>query len=120
MNMNNTFISLTVAATLLLAMVQPCLAEVGAEENFRVGLELLKENKLDEAITQFKKAVAKEPSRAEFHSRLAQAYSRKMMFEEAVKSYTRCLELDPDNVQAHNNLGVIYDAMDLLNEAIAE
>ena len=73
------------------------------EHNAR-GIELADRQWLDEAINEFKKAIALDPASAHAHDNLASVYAEKKMFREALGEYLTALSLEPDSPSAHYNL----------------
>jgi len=73
------------------------------EHNSR-GIELADRGWLDEAVQEFKKAIALDPASAHAHDNLATVYSEKKLYREALAEYLTALELEPDSATAHYNL----------------
>lgn len=83
-----------------------------------VGADFLQQNRLEEAIAEFQRAVEVDPSYIAAHFNLAYAYERAQRVEEAIAQYTRALQLEPDNVFGLNNLGVLHTNKGQYDEAI--
>lgn len=64
------------------------------------GLELFKNNKIDQSIAEFSKAVEVDPAHAEVHRSLAIAYAKLGKPEDAVQHYEKYLELAPNSPEA--------------------
>ena len=94
-------------------------AEEAIASNSR-GIELLKEGKTNEAITEFQKAVQLDPNYVPARQNLGHAYDRQGRSEEAMAQYRKAAELDPKSSVVYNNLGVLYDKKGLYDEAIGE
>jgi tetratricopeptide (TPR) repeat protein len=76
--------------------------------------------KNDEAITQFRKAIALKPDYADAHNNLGVALAYKDDMDGAMAEYREALRLKPDSAEAHNNLGAaLHDKHDL-DGAMAE
>jgi tetratricopeptide (TPR) repeat protein len=69
------------------------------------GIELADKGWLDEAINEFKNAIAIAPHLAQAHDNLGTAYADKGELIAALTSYTQALALEPDNSCALHNLG---------------
>ena len=93
-------------------------AVIEAIKRNNVGADFLKQNQLEEAIAEFRRAVEVDPSYVAAHFNLAYAYERAQRFDEAIAQYTRALQLEPDNVFGLNNLGVLYTNKGQYDEAI--
>lgn len=91
-----------------------------AIERNKLGVELLEEERVEEAIAEFQKAVELNQENASARLNLAYTYDRQGRIEEAMAEYRKAIELEPGNLHAHNNLGVLYDKKGFYDEAIAE
>jgi tetratricopeptide (TPR) repeat protein len=94
------------------------LDEAVKRNNF--GAELLRQGRVDEAIAEFQRAIAVDPSYASPEFNLAYAYERGERIDEAIAQYGKALQIDPRNVLGHNNLGVLYDKKGQYDDAIRE
>lgn len=83
------------------------------------GVELARGGRLDEAIEQFRKAIARKPDLTRAHVNLGLALADKGRHADAVASYLKALELDPRNPEAHANLGASLVELGRLPEAIS-
>ncbi|HVZ17981.1 MAG TPA: tetratricopeptide repeat protein, partial [Terriglobales bacterium] len=72
------------------------------------GSDLLTQGKVDEAISQFQRAIKLRPDYAEAHFELAHAYLQKGDTEKVRAELKRVLELDPKSEAARYNLGLSY------------
>jgi Flp pilus assembly protein TadD len=63
--------------------------------------------RVDDAILQYRRSLALNPSSASTHYNLGIAYSARGRRTEARSEFESALVLDPDYAQAHNNLGAI-------------
>ncbi|MBW2184659.1 MAG: tetratricopeptide repeat protein, partial [Deltaproteobacteria bacterium] len=85
-----------------------------------LGRIYVKEGRLDEALTELKKAISINSDSFEARSNLGIVYSKKGMPDKAIDEYKKALKINPDYVPAHTNLGNIYGSTGRLDEAIAE
>ena len=81
--------------------------------------DLAAKGHLDEAIAEWKKALAIEPDDPRAHNNLGVALARQGRYDEAIPHYEKALELDPQYVIIHLNLGRALAAKGRLDEAIA-
>lgn len=72
------------------------------------GIEFWEGGKMDEALQEFKKALALDPNLVSSHSNIAAVYAEQGKFDDAMAELRIALRLDPDYAKAHHNLGVIY------------
>jgi rhomboid protease GluP len=87
------------------------------------GSDLLKQDKVDEAIPQLQRAVRLRPDYAEAHFDLAHAFSRKGDTANERAELKRVIELDPKSELAQYNLGLSYlnsDELPLAREAFSQ
>ena len=75
---------------------------------------------LDEAIYEYKKAIAIEPNNPTFHSCLGIAYSEKGMLDQAISEHKKAIAIDPNNSTTHYNLGLTYSDKGMIDKAIDE
>jgi tetratricopeptide (TPR) repeat protein len=72
----------------------------------------------DEAIAEFKKALAIDPNYPRALFNLGVTYAKKGMFDEAITQYKKALSNQPDYAKAHQNLGNAYAKTGKFDEAI--
>ncbi len=85
-----------------------------------LGMERLRENRLDEAAWHFAEAVRHQPGLAAMHAQLGGALSRLGRAEEAIAAYREALRLRPNLAEARMNLGVTLGMTGRLAEALEE
>jgi tetratricopeptide (TPR) repeat protein len=90
-----------------------------AEEHFKIGLDLAKKKRLDEAISHFEMARKQAPLNPNIHYNLANAYFLKGRYEEAELSYRKTISIDWKRVDAHFNLAILYGVLGRLDDAIS-
>ena len=74
--------------------------------------------RLEEAIEQYKKAVAIYPDDYKAHYNLGVVYSQQGLYGKAVESYQRSIRSNPDYPNARFNLGIIYQNQGETDSAI--
>jgi tetratricopeptide (TPR) repeat protein len=112
-------LALLLGVLVTLALAGPGHAAVTeAVKRNNVGADFLKQNRLEEAVAEFRRAVEVDPSYVAAHFNLAYAYERAQRLDEAIAQYTRALQLEPTNVFGLNNLGVLYTYKRQYDEAI--
>ncbi len=75
---------------------------------------------LDEAISEYKQALAINLNFADAHYNLGLTYADKEMLDEAISEYKQALAINPNDVEAHTGLGIAYCRKGMLDEAISE
>ena len=71
-----------------------------------LGIILDREKKYDEAIVQYRKAIAVHPRSAALFNNLGMSYFYKAEYARAAESFITALKIDPSNRTAQNNLGL--------------
>ncbi|MBL4819213.1 MAG: tetratricopeptide repeat protein [Deltaproteobacteria bacterium] len=90
-----------------------------SETHNAVGLELVTRGWHQEALSQFNKAIAKDPSYAPAYDNIAYLHAERGDFLEALKLYLKALESDPDDATIQYNFGCFLSnyANDMSQEA---
>lgn len=83
-----------------------------------IGLALMDQNRLGEAINHFRKALEIQPGYPEVYNSLGSAFSKLNYQQEAVEAYKQAISIKPDYTEAYNNLGVAYTQLNRFEEAI--
>jgi Flp pilus assembly protein TadD len=63
---------------------------------------------LDEAISEFKKAIGINPNYAKAHHNLGNIYADKEMMDEAISEYKKAIAININYADAYNNLAWLY------------
>jgi tetratricopeptide (TPR) repeat protein len=83
-----------------------------------LGLSLVRQGRIAEAITHYSEALSIFPEYIEAHNNLALALARQGRAAEAIDHYSDLLRINPEDSDAHNNLGNALVAQRRLDEAI--
>jgi len=78
------------------------------KQAYQRALNTMQAGKHKQAITQFKKISAANPSLAGPHTNLGMLYLKTNALQESEKSLQKAIELKPDNRIAYNYLGIVY------------
>ncbi len=106
------------AVSLLVAGTAALAANNEAIKRNNFGAELVKQGRLDDAVTEFRSAIQSDPRYAAAHANLAYTYDQLGRADEAVAAYKEAVALDPKNAIAFNNLGVLYLKKGSYEEAV--
>lgn len=86
-----------------------------------LGVAYANQDKLEEAIAEFKTAISVNPNYAKAHYCLGVAYDGNPSKQaEAIAEYKAAISINPNYAQAHNNLGNLYKDQCNLQDAMAE
>jgi tetratricopeptide (TPR) repeat protein len=77
------------------------------QTHYNLGLLLALTNRLGEAVTEYEKALARDPMHADARLNLGTAFARQGRMDLAAKELTRLVDQDQDNAPARTNLGVV-------------
>ena len=82
--------------------------ELSPEDHFKRGVEAARQQRFDEAVTDFQQALRLKPDDVDILARLAVVYLELNNFQEAQRTLTRALTLDPRHILGHLGLARIY------------
>src|SRR5882672_6443982 len=82
--------------------------ESGATQAYRTGMSLVKERRLDEAISTFKNGLSTDPQSTVLLNVIGATYTLKGDFEQAENYLLKSLQTDPGFVPARKNLAISY------------
>jgi Flp pilus assembly protein TadD len=108
---------LALPGVILCSTVVSAASQEGAEQ-IAAGRKLLDQGNVEAALSEFRKAVATDPTNGAAFLNLGQAYERANRADDAIEAYRKSIELAPRNFYAHNNLGVLYDQQDKYDDAV--
>ena len=91
-----------------------------AEDQYYLGIDKFGEDKLDEAISHYLKAMELDPSFTDALHGLTRTYFQKGDLERAVVYAKKISELDPEDILAHTNLSIYYQEQGKIEEAEKE
>jgi tetratricopeptide (TPR) repeat protein len=88
-----------------------------AEDHYYAGIELFGEGKLDQAITEYRKALEIDPAFADALHGLAQAHYKREDFDAAIEASRQILSLDVDDILAITTISRSYQRKGMIPEA---
>ncbi len=88
--------------------------------NNKLGMVFLKRNLLNEAITEFKKALEIDPEQVEAYNNLGYVLLKQNLYQDAIATFSNGLKKDANYADLHYNLGDAYFHIDKYSEAIQE
>jgi len=90
-----------------------------AKDNYQLGDVLMQENKLDEALSAYQRAIELRPNYAQAHRRLSLIFDKKGCQAEALAAARRAVECALQNAALHYNLGNLLRKANKLDEALS-
>ncbi len=91
-----------------------------AEDHYYNALDLFADGKQDEAVAEYRKSIAADPTFTEAMHGLARAYQDLERYDEAIEVAKCIAQLDPDDILAHTSLSILYQKKGMVPEAEAE
>ena len=97
-------------------------AQESADSAYQKGASYLKQNKLDEAISEFSKAIELSPRPDKAYYDRGRAYDAKGELDKAIDDYTKAIEVNwIETIQgAYNNRALDYEKKGELDKALAD
>lgn len=84
---------------------------------YREGFQHFAEDRIDEAIDCYQRAVDAEPNLAIAWNGLSMTLKRKGDLDGAIEAGVKIIELEPDDPLSHTNLSILYQAKGMIQEA---
>ena len=84
---------------------------------YREGFQHFAEDRIDEAIDCYRRAVEAEPDLAIAWNGLSMTLRRKGDVDGAIEAGLKIIELEPDDPLSHTNLSILYQEKGLIQEA---
>jgi len=73
-----------------------------------LGVELLDQKRVDEAIEMWQESIRLDSENASAHYNLGVAYTQQGNFDSAIAAYQQALDIDPDHAEARSNLAIAH------------
>jgi tetratricopeptide (TPR) repeat protein len=90
---------------------------VNKEEHYNEGMELFAQDKLDEAVAAYQRALDEDPNYADALHALAMTYAHQEKLDQAIETGKRLIEVAPEDELAHTSLSIFYQQKGLIAEA---
>jgi tetratricopeptide (TPR) repeat protein len=90
---------------------------MSADEHYLEGMDHFGEDRIDEAIAAFKRAVEAEPNHADSLHALAMCYYHRRDFDQAIGWGERYRAADPDSPLPYTSLSMFFQAKGMIAEA---
>jgi len=80
-------------------------------------MEFFAQDKLDEAVTAYRRALDEDPNYADALHALAMTYAHQEKLDQAIETGKRLIEVAPDDELAYTSLSIFYQQKGLIAEA---
>ncbi|MFQ5681855.1 MAG: tetratricopeptide repeat protein [Candidatus Binatia bacterium] len=87
------------------------------EDYYNQGMEFFSEDRMDEAIKAYQKALDEDPNYADALHALAMTYAGRDQLDEAVEVGKRLIKVSPENELAYTSLSIFYQRKGMIAEA---
>jgi tetratricopeptide (TPR) repeat protein len=87
------------------------------EDFYNTGMELFTDERFDEAILAFQRALGQDANYTDALHALAMTYSRQERLDEAIEVGKKLIEVAPDDELAHTSLSIFYQQKGMIAEA---
>ena len=87
------------------------------EDHYNEGMELFTQDKLDEAIAAYQRALQEDPNYVDALHALAMTYSHQEKLDEAIEAAKKLIEVAPDDELAYTSLSIFYQRKGMITEA---
>ena len=91
-----------------LILLSGCSKESKIERHWKKGETYFSENKLKDAVIEYKNVIQLEPKHSKAYYKLGITYLKMGMVSEGYAALIKTVEINPDMVDAHNQLGWLY------------
>ncbi|MGA7849793.1 MAG: tetratricopeptide repeat protein [Terriglobales bacterium] len=91
-----------------------------AEHHYYAALDLVLEGHYEQAVEQYRLAVAADPRFTDALHGLSRALQDLNRLDEAIEVSKQISEIDPDDILAHTSLSILYQKKGMVPEAEAE
>ena len=117
--MNHSICTLLISAAAA-ALLVGCGGGNEAEQHYKAGVELLNEDRLEEAIAEYDEAIRLNPDYAFAYIDRGVAYHNLGQDERATQDYDEAIRIDPQFALPYNNRGRLYFDLDQYERAIQD
>ena len=87
------------------------------EEHYNQGMELFVQDRLDEAVAAYRRALDEDPSYTEALHALAMTYAHQGKLDDAIDVGKKLIEVAPDDELAYTSLSIFYQQKGMIAEA---
>jgi tetratricopeptide (TPR) repeat protein len=90
---------------------------VNKEDQYNQGMELFAQDKLDEAVAAYLRALAEDPDYTDALHALAMTYAHQEKLDKAIEVGKKLIEVAPQDELAYTSLSIFYQQKGMIAEA---
>jgi tetratricopeptide (TPR) repeat protein len=90
---------------------------VSKEDHYNEGMELFTQDRLDEAVAAYQRALREDPNYVDALHALAMTYAHQEKLDEAIQVGKKLIEIAPDDELAYTSLSIFYQQKGMIAEA---
>lgn len=87
------------------------------EDHYNQGMEFFTQDKLDEAVAAYQRALREDPNYVDALHALAMTYAHQEKLDEAIEVGKKLIEIAPDDELAYTSLSIFYQKKGMIAEA---
>ena len=87
------------------------------EDHYNEGMELFTQDRLDEAVAAYQRALREDPNYVDALHALAMTYGHQEKLDEAIQVAKKLIEIAPDDELAYTSLSIFYQQKGMIDEA---
>jgi tetratricopeptide (TPR) repeat protein len=87
------------------------------EDYYNQGMDCFAQDRLDDAVTEYLRALDEDPDYADALHALAMTYAHQEKIDQAIEVGKRLIEVAPDDELAHTSLSIFYQQKGMIAEA---
>jgi tetratricopeptide (TPR) repeat protein len=90
---------------------------VSKEDHYNQGMEFFTQDRLDEAVAAYQRALEEDPNYVDALHALAMTYAHQEKLDEAIQVGKKLIEIAPDDELAYTSLSIFYQQKGMIAEA---
>ena len=87
------------------------------EDHYNEGMELFVQERLDDAVASYRRALDLDPEYADALQALAMTYAHMGKLDDAIEAGKRLIDVAPDDEMAYTSLSIVYQRKGMIAEA---
>ncbi len=112
-------LSILLVAQLSLANLRPGDRSEESDQQYRIGVSLQREGRMDEAIAAFRASLRLDPTRSQSYARLKEVYGKGRTTDQLIAELKERVEREGDDFVSWNLLGVLHARRGRWSDAVA-